>query len=407
MVQVNAPSGSPSSAVSWSAFATIYLPAMLLGLGAGVALPAIPILAKSFDVSFGVASNVVTMFLVGGLIGTLPTGWLIDRVGRRPIMIAGPLLTALMALLVLAAQSFPELLVYRFLDGWAAQMWILARLARISNEAAARQRGRQVSWMFGVDHAGMLAGPLVGGFMAAALGPRAPFAAYAAFALLAFIPVLLLDREAPRPPRPAATGPIPPPSSIREILLTRLVYFAVVFFSAIARGPIFAGMLLLYAAFAYDLDAASIGILATTASIVSLPIGFVAGWLMDRFGRKVTMVPGFSGLGLAMLLLGLTAFLQLPVGWFIAAYLVTVTTQALTGGSVQTLGADVAPPSARGTFLGLWRFTGNVGTSLSPALFAVFAELSGYGSAFALLASAALVTAALLITRVPETNRSS
>lgn len=53
---------------------------------------------------------------------------MIDRFGRRPILIAGPILTAVMALLVVAG-SFNELLIYRFLDGWASQMWLLARLA--------------------------------------------------------------------------------------------------------------------------------------------------------------------------------------------------------------------------------------------------------------------------------------
>ena len=33
------------------------------------------------------------------------------------------------------------------------------------------------------------------------------------------------------------------------------------------------------------------------------------------------------------------------------AFLATAATQSLTGGSIQTVGADVAPPNARGTFL--------------------------------------------------------
>jgi MFS family permease len=126
----------PSRALSLETILSTYLPALLLALGAGMALPAIPILAKSFDITFGVASFIITAFLVGGMAGTLPTGWLIDRIGRRPIMIAGPLLTAAVALLVMRAQSFPELLVYRFLDGWAAQMWLLGRLAAISHQAS-------------------------------------------------------------------------------------------------------------------------------------------------------------------------------------------------------------------------------------------------------------------------------
>src|SRR5262249_14342211 len=150
---------SESAALSWETIFSTYVPAMLLALGVGMALPAIPILARSFDVGFGLASFVVTAFLIGGAAGTIPTGWLLDRSGRRPILISGPIITAVVALLVARSTSFPELLFYRFADGWAAQMWLLARLASISHGARAGQRGRQVSWMYGMDNLGRLSGP--------------------------------------------------------------------------------------------------------------------------------------------------------------------------------------------------------------------------------------------------------
>ena len=127
---------------------------------------------------------------------------------------------------------------------------------------------------------------------------------------------------------------------------------------------------------------------------------------MDRFGRKVTMVPGFLGVTVTMLFLGATAFLHLSLPWFIVAFLLGVATQSLTGGSIQTVGADVAPPQARGMFLGLWRFTAQVGTTVSPIVFAFLADHAGYGYAFVFVACSALMTALLLITRVPETGRS-
>jgi MFS family permease len=396
-------------ALSWEAFASTYLPAMLLALGTGIALPAIPILAKSFDVSFGVASFVITSFLIGGLVGSLPTGWVIDRVGRRAVLVAGPLLTAVAAVLVMTARSFPELLVYRFLAGWAAQMWLLARLAGIAEGAGANQRGRQVSWMYGMDNVGLLSGPLVGGFIAHAWGPRSPFAAYALLALAALLPSLLLGQDSPQRKEAGTTGPVRAEAarrpSLAEIVLPRLAFFGVAFFSAIARGPIFAGMLHLYAAFAYNLNAATIGVLATSASAISLPIGFLAGYLMDRFGRKMTMVPGFLGVTVTMLLLAATAFLHLPLRWYIPAFLLAVLAQALTGSSVQTVGADVAPPNARGTFLGLWRFTAQVGTSLSPMAFALLADKAGYGYSFVFVSAAALAVGYLLIKHVPETSK--
>ena len=90
--QASAP--PPPAALSWNSLFTTYLPALIFALGAGVALPAIPTLAKSFNVGFGVASGVVTAFMLGNMAGTIPAGWMIDRFGRRSVLIAGPLLTS-------------------------------------------------------------------------------------------------------------------------------------------------------------------------------------------------------------------------------------------------------------------------------------------------------------------------
>jgi sugar phosphate permease len=56
-------------------------------------------------------------------------------------------------------------------------------------------------------------------------------------------------------------------------------------------------------------------------------------------------------------------------------------------------------------FLGLWRFTGQIGQTVSPILFAFLAEQTGYGSSFVFIAAAAAVTAILLVSVVPETAR--
>jgi MFS family permease len=88
----------------------------------------------------------------------------------------------------------------------------------------------------------------------------------------------------------------------------------------------------------------------------------------------------------------------------VALFFVAVTAQALTGSSIQTVGADVAPPEARGMFLGVWRLTGQSGSTLSPVLFAVIAEMLGYGSSFLFVAASAAVVAFLLIFYVPETR---
>jgi MFS family permease len=395
----------PFSALSWGAFLSTYLPALVLALGAGVAVPALPALAKSFGVSFGVASGVLTVFLLGNVVGSLPSGWLIDRFGRRPVLLAGPVLTAASAFLVVGAHSFSELLLLRFVNGVAAQMWTMARLAAISHGAASGERGRLVTWMFSMDTTGRLAGPVVGGFVAAAWGIRAPFVLYAILALLTLVPTILFSQDTPRRETDARRGAsVSPLLTLRRLVMPRLLYFAVSFFAGLTRGPILADLPYLYAAFAYQLGPQQIGYLATGATLVSWPIGFLAGWMMDRFGRKWTMVPGFIGIGISMAALAVSAFLHLSLVWFVTLFMLGIVVYALTSGSIQTVGADVAPPEARGTFLGIWSFTGQAAMTIGPFMFALLADTVNYGSAFLFTAGTGAVVAYLLVRHVPETR---
>lgn len=392
-------------AVSWNALFATYLPALILALGTGVALPAVPALARSFHVGFGLASGVVTAFLLGNLAGTVPSGWLIDRFGRRSVLLLGPLLTAGMAFLTAVVHSFTLLLVLRFFDGVAAQMWLMARLAAISQGAGAGQRGRQVSWLFGMNNTGKLAGPIVGGFLAADWGVRAPFVAYGVLALLALVPAVTFARDTPQRGGEGARRAEPRKAlTVRQIVLPRLVYFGVALFAGLTRGPVQADLLHLYAAFAYHLGPRQIGYLSTSAAALSLPIGFLGGWMMDRYGRKRTMVPGFIGVTLGMAALAVSAYAHLSLTWYVVLFLAGVTAQSLTGGSIQTVGADVAPAEGRGMFLGLWRFTGQGGATLSPVLFAALAGEFGYGSSFLFTALSAAVVVLLLVVFVPETK---
>lgn len=393
-----------ASALSRQAILATYLPALVLALGTGIALPALPGLARSFDVSFGLASGVITSFLLGNLAGTVPSGWLIDRFGRRPVMIGGPLLTAAVALLVARSHSFPELLALRFLNGWAAQMWLMGRLAAISHSAAAGARGRLISWMFAMDATGNLAGPIAGGFIAAAWGLRAPFFVYALLALLTVLPTLLAE-DTPRAEhgaeRAAAQASAPTWS---QLVLPNLGYFGICLFAGIARGPLQADLLHLYAGFAYHLGPKQIGLLATSAALVGWPLAILAGWMLDHLGRKPTMLPSFAGVTLSMAALGLCALFHLSLAWYVALFLLCVACHALTGGSIQTIGADAAPAEARGTFLGLWRFTGQGGTALSPVAFAFLADRVNYASSFLFTAASAAIVTLLVARYIRETG---
>jgi MFS family permease len=388
-------------------FLTLYFPAFILSLGYSIATPAIPVFAKSFDTGFGVASLVIVVHALGGLIAAVPTGFLVDHLGRRPMLFAGPVLMAASSALTAVAQSFPELLLYRFLGGGAMEMWRQARLAMIADVSKSRQRGRQMSGMVGTEGAAKLMGPAVGGALAAS-SIRTPFLVHGMLAFLAIVPSFFLVRESAPGENRSATGKTKDHLNTRALLAMMLDakyrgFFAAQFFASMTRGVLWGGTLLLYAVYAYNVGPQLLGGLATTTSIVGIPITLSCGYLMDRFGRKTTMVPGFVCMALGLLFLASSAQWHWSLISFLAAAIWTHAGQSVTAGSMQVLGSDMAPSVARGRFFGFWRLIGEIGGLVSPALFALVAEQIAYSAAFALFAFCALATASLLTFSVKET----
>ena len=384
---------------------TIYLPAATLAAGSGIAAVALPVFAKSFDVSVGVASQVFVAQLLGLMAATVPTGFLIDRFGRRKILLLGPAIVAVSSLLTAYTQTFPELLVYRFVGGWATQMWMLSRLVMIADTGGDRQRGRQITGMFGMDTAGRLLGPPAAFVLAAVWDIRAAFVAHAVLSAVAIIPSLQVQESAPA--RRSTAGEASQSGGRLSTLAGLIKYSLLMFFVAqllasLTRGTLFSGAVNLYPVYAYGAGIGELAWITTVAGVTAIPIVFMTGAIMDRFGRKKTVVPGFALLGLTLAFIAYTAYAGLPLETYVVGFVAMQAAQNITSGNMQVIGSDIAPADARGTFFGVWRLVGEIGQVASPVAYALFAESSGYGTAFVFLAAAAVGTALVLGTQVKE-----
>ena len=395
---------------------TLHLPAVSMGLGLGVTVPVLPQITKELGAGLEVAGLVFVAQLLGTLAAPLPTGYLIDRLGRRRVLLAGPLVTAAASLLVAKVAmdgSFYELLVYRFIAGWGEQMWMLSRIAVIADTGASSQRGKQVTSMFGVQQIGNLTGPVIGGVAAVQLGLWTPFVMHAAIVLVAVIPSFFILREsAPdrrgEPPPSAAAPPSGPEAGVwRRLLVPPLPsVFAVQFLANVTRGGIFGGgVIVLYASYAYNVPPDELGYLRGAMAAVGIPIIFAGGFVMDRFGRKYTIVPGLILSASAMAFLAATAYLDASYAWFIAAFTAVHMAVNVISGNMQTLGTDVAPVNARGMFFGVSRTVAQGGGALSPASFSFVTSIAGAGAAFSFLGASAFLGAIIVIFLVPETLR--
>ena len=391
-------------------FLSLYLPAIVLGLGQGVASPAIPIFAKSFDVTFGTASLVFIVYMVGAMLATVPTGYLIDRIGRRKIVLAGPILLGLSSFMVAGAQSFEMLLLWRLVGGGAQQMWQLARLAMIADTGGDRQRGRQITGMLAMTSAGNLLGPALGGLLASAWDVRVPFVVHGMLAIIAILPSFKMMQEtAPTlvARRAGASAVSHAPGLSLAGLATLctapiLAFFLAQFLGSVTRGTLFGGAVNLYPVYAYGVDARALGMLGALSAAVGIPITFASGALMDRFGRKVNTVPGFIILGSGLAFTAWTAHANLPFATYVGAFVWFQVGQSVTSGNMQIIGSDIAPVHARGQFFGVWRLIGEIGQLVSPIAFAYLVENYAYDAGFGFLSFTSFATALVLAFLVKE-----
>jgi MFS family permease len=113
-----------------------------------------------------------------------------DKIGRRPVLLSGPVLEAVGSFMTPFAHSF-----WRLLVGAAGQLWQQGRLLVIADTAPMNQRARQMQWMMGMIRVGQLMGPSMSGFLAEYLGFWMPFVIHAALTLVVVLPSIRLIPE--------------------------------------------------------------------------------------------------------------------------------------------------------------------------------------------------------------------
>src|SRR5512145_1393726 len=153
------------------ALVTLYASTVMSGMWAMV-VPAIPVLSSAFHISAGTASQIITALSLGRFAGMPISGVILDRLGTRASLIAGPALACVAAALAAITPWFGLMLVPIFLIGIADSIWVIAREVAGVDLVRPDQRGRVLSGFHGINYIGLALGPLVGGLLTESLGFR-------------------------------------------------------------------------------------------------------------------------------------------------------------------------------------------------------------------------------------------
>ncbi|MET4638273.1 MFS transporter [Mycetocola sp. 2940] len=364
----------------------VFLPTLLFSIGEGALIPLIPIAATNLGASLAIAGVIAGMLMIGELVGDIPSGWLVSRVGERAAMIGAALLSIAATLGAVLAPNPWILGLAIFVLGLATAVFALARHAFMTSYVPLQYRARALSTLGGVFRAGLFIGPLVSvPVIHLTGGAQGAFWIMALSCLAAvLILVLLPDPEAlfgqvsrarQNSPHAHTAGKDSAADRSHGLFHTLWEFRGVL--ARMGSGAALIGGMRAARTVILPLWAVSLGVSeANTALIIGLAgavdfaLFYVSGHVMDRFGRIWSAVPSTLGLGLGMLLLAFTHDSPNAVVWFIVAAGVLSVSNGLGSGILMTLGADLAPPGRPAPFLGAWRFTGDAGSAAAPLLVA-------------------------------------
>jgi MFS family permease len=403
-------------AFPWRSVAlTAFLPALLFAIGEGAIIPVIPLVAGNLGASLAIAGFIAAVLMLGELVGDIPSGWLVSRIGERPAMI-GAALTSIVGLVICILAPNPWALGFGvLLIGIATAVFALARHAFMTSFVPLPYRARALSTLGGVFRAGFFVGPFLTAGAIAITGDAASAFWIHIVACLAAAAVLLLltDPIPERPPVLAPDGRLlregealvdeearglwPTLVTKRGVLLRMGTGAAVISALRASRAVV----LPLWAV-SIGLDAASTALIIGIAGGIDFALFYTSGWIMDRWGRMWSAMPSVIGMAIAHIVLAFTHDVPANVQWFIAMACFLSVANGIGSGIVMTLGADLADKRNPAPFLGAWRFTSSLGGAAAPIVISAVTAVTSLSIAVAGMGIIGLAGAAVLARYVPR-----
>lgn len=381
---------------------TLYIPGFFVSLGFSIVSPILPQYAESFGVSTGLASFIIAANAVGRILADIPMGSLCDRIGRRPLVVSGPLVATAAAMLCGLVPNFYALLVFRAIGGVGMAMFMIARQAMIADSIDLSIRGRIMGTFMMVNMIGAATGPTFGGIVYDLWKDyRAPFFFYALCTFASFVACFLLIKETSQPKKEtdAVGGESHSQNQMVEVL--KYVDFMIVIaaFSGFSTFVAFVARSLLiplYGMNALSLSATEVGLILSFCTVLNIIVAMPGGMIVDKYGRKV-------GITLSLMVSALS-YALIPFSTDFVSLLLWVALMGVAGGigggASMALAADLAPPHLRGAFLGFWTTIGDIGAAVGPIMCGFLADIYGLSGSFygtAILIAAGGITTLLFV----------
>jgi DHA1 family multidrug resistance protein-like MFS transporter len=342
--------------------------------------PLLPLFARELGAGPSLTGVIVGASTVTGVFLKLPAGVLSDQLGRRPLLLAGALVFAIMPITYLAVGSLALLVALRVVHGSATAIFGPVASATVSDLAPSDQRGAWMSLYATAQGTGQALGPVVAGYLIAAGRFDLAFMAAAVVGLATPIMVArwLPAAQSSRAPIRwvAFKAGLTEVAGHRLVLVTSAAHAA----QFVINGALNA-FLPLYGRDVVGLTAAQLGWLFGLQTLTTLAVRPLIGSLSDRAGRRGVIVAGLITCSVAVF-----AMAASDRGALIAAAIVVYATGvATTTAATRAYITDLTPRARYGAAHGVFGTIYDVGDALGPIGAGFVVAAFGYTTLFRVL----------------------
>ena len=387
--------------------APYYMMFFLWSLGTGAQQLARPLFAAELGASPFLVVLITASNAMSHLISAPITGFVADRIGRKPLVLLGNAIRGFTLVGQFFAESYWQFFALEFAGGIGVAMWSTSSSVAMADFTTRENRGRLMAVRALTSRFGMMAGPVSGALVIGAFynDLRYVFLFNAVTKVFIHLLVMYLAKEtAPEANRRRQAGDTRPRAKLDvSIFMTRGFLALIVTSFALhmmLQGGAYGALFPIQAQSEVGLSAAAIGKIMSIGAFIGLLVTYPNGWAVDRIGRKPTMIPG-------LLLLATAAFMLSRLDTVNEVYIMIFfygLGSTMSQGGAQAFVIDIAPEDRRGTFMGIWTLVGNIGGIFAPLMIGAIASSFGYAPGYLLVCVLLVLSAAVMAIFGPETG---
>ena len=379
----------------------VYVPSVAGTLGIGMMVPVLPLYMRGIGLSFSDVGVVLGAAGAGAMLGAVPSGWVMARRNERVLLVFSLVVIAASTAVLGLTAAVAVMIALRVMFGAGGMGLRLALQTYVAAGVESGSRGRALSLIGGSFRLSLFVGPLLGGYLADAVGFKWTFLLCGAVTAVGLAGAVERGPMVPHVPVEPGSDDL-----LRIPVLTALRRH----WRILAKAGPAAGLAVAVRQGRYvavPLIAAELGLSpSATGGLVAVGTGAdlllfpLSGYLMDRFGRLYAIVPSFTLVtaGLVILAYSHTALMVAVSGAVMGIG------NGIGSGTMLTMASDLAPSEARGQVLSGLAVLQDTGSLLGPIIVGVSAGVAGVGASALVLAGVMVVAILWLVGVVGETG---